>query len=975
MPSSPLTPRDHSFVASDSGSSLGKRSSSRSCAKSSRPTHRNTWVGPVENVSGHSREDTTDNTHLLDVVVALPSKTSIATMKTTGSSLTYRTTVTPSATVRTAPTVGNVPPESRMRRGPTGPAATCCTIPIAVCFAFMCIVIAAVFGLTTTLSITLFNKQISNGVKTTLSAGLEGTMTYLSGELSATVSMVGQYRDLIEEDPASYACDDGSFTFPGNTSNAGFLKIAGFFAVQRPDLRYIYQSRQSNRYWYPDGRRTTILCMIDPLGKRLRYFINSTSSSVTWNSTKDLVNPMSLVGPPFAYSNLSRTTIETDPFKSTGYWWAPAVISPDLRGVAVPTKFSLFASVKNPDVPDAKWGVGIDHSLVNFRTILLRGTPPVQLSDDSSTPTQYEGAHTTIYDEVTKILLSSTHADVGLTTDDGSAMWKAGKSPSAEVNEAYFRALAQCPRESCTRAVVEIGSENIHSFYNLIDNKTNLHLFVVSVVPKKHYFAESDRVFAITLSLACGCCLLVVAGCIVLLLLIYRPIAGLKSNMLLAAELHNDKVEHSPSYLREINNVSKVFDQMNQQLLIARSFVPEAVLLGKLDDGHEGDDDDEGSIMPAASEKRSQSGSAFDNTTANAAAGNTEKTTSTNSSGGMAKLFNVAEKRVGVLSLNLLNFHALCASRSQRIHDVTTTLLTMVLGCAHNERGVMDSFHGDHFVLTFNASRAVAGPLTAAARTANAFIRQVRADDGLAARGGMVAAGAAAGRSHVGTFGIDGYRRMSVIGDAYRNATALQHAAAQFLRMNGREAAGRGGLREGCLVDEAARKELGCAFHLQVVGMFQTAVHRISHTNPAKGNQLAYFARDATVDLCANGAEDEWLYELDMMEAADPFREPNEAVAALLKGNVGECREQLDKHKASLAKNRESSTYSLTSAREANNSVSTHSENTDADSPAWLLVSRYLNTYVDDLERMSGTTDAVLLYTQRVGLPWVAFQK
>ena len=408
MSTPPLTPRGHSFAASNSDSSLGKRSSSRSPAKTlldsnpsspSRLTHNNTWVGSVENVKG---KDMTNDTNLVDVSKTWLHNASIATLKTAGSSLTVRTVVTPSTTVRTVPIVGNGLAEGRKKQIVAVPP-TCCTIPIAVYFAIMCILIAAVFALTTALSITLFNKQISDGVKTTLSAGLEGTMTYLSGELSATVSMVGQYKDMIEEDPASYACDDGSFTFPGNTSNAGFMKVAGFFAAQRPDLRYIYQSRQSNRYWYPDGRRTTILCMIDPLGKRLRYFINSTSSSVTWNSTKDLVNPMNLVGPPFGYSNLSRTTIETDPFKSTGYWWAPAVISPDLRGVAVPTKFSLFASIKNPDVPDAKWGLGIDHSLVNFRTILLRGTPPVQLSDDTSTPTQYEGAHTTIYDPNTVV--------------------------------------------------------------------------------------------------------------------------------------------------------------------------------------------------------------------------------------------------------------------------------------------------------------------------------------------------------------------------------------------------------------------------------------------------------------------------------------------------------------------------------------------------------------------------------------------
>eukprot|EP00658_Telonema_sp_P-2_P006747 TRINITY_DN12546_c0_g1_i2.p1 TRINITY_DN12546_c0_g1~~TRINITY_DN12546_c0_g1_i2.p1 ORF type:complete len:257 (-),score=54.53 TRINITY_DN12546_c0_g1_i2:120-890(-) len=241
--------------------------------------------------------------------------------------------------------------------------------------------------------------------------------------------------------------------------------------------------------------------------------------------------------------------------------------------------------------------------------------------------------------------------------------------------------------------------------------------------------------------------------------------------MMLAAELHNDRVEHTPSYLREIEVLSAVFDGMNQQLLIARSFVPEAVLLGKTEDSQEAEDgedaDDEGSVFAGTgTDKSNNTGNAAE-TDPGSTVNGTNATNTTVSSGGMAKLFNIAEKRVAVLSLNLLSFHALCApdrqaSRAQRINEVSTTLLTLAVASAHEERGVMDSFHGDHFVITFNASRAVAGPLAAAVRTANAFIRRVRSDPQFG--GCAVAAGAASGRAQVGTFGIDGYRRMSVVG-------------------------------------------------------------------------------------------------------------------------------------------------------------------------------------------------------------------
>ena len=256
----------------------------------------------------------------------------------------------------------------------------------------------------------------------------------------------------------------------------------------------------------------------------------------------------------------------------------------------------------------------------------------------------------------------------------------------------------------------------------------------------------------------------------------------------------------------------------------------------------------------------------------------------------MAKLFNIAEKRVAVLSLNLLGFHALCApdrqaTRAQRINEISTALLTMAVACAHSERGVMDSFHGDHFVLTFNASRAVAGPLAAAVRTANTFIQVVRSDPQLS--GCVVAAGAASGRAQVGTFGIDGYRRMSVVGEAYRNATALQLAAVQFLRMNS-----HAGLDSGCLVDETALKELGsCPFHLQIVGCIQSSHTRTGQSE--KQCRTAYFALDAS---SLNSVQDEWLYELDAMEATDPYTEPNRAMIALMGGSVAECRSIVDAH-------------------------------------------------------------------------------
>ena len=70
----------------------------------------------------------------------------------------------------------------------------------------------------------------------------------------------------------------------------------------------------------------------------------------------------------------------------------------------------------------------------------------------------------------------------------------------------------------------------------------------------------------------------------------------------------------------------------------------------------------------------------------------------------MSKLFTMSEKRVAILSLNLVGFNRVALDRPglrpQRIGDVTSHLLGIVVAAAQSERAVMDSFHGDHFVLS-----------------------------------------------------------------------------------------------------------------------------------------------------------------------------------------------------------------------------------------------------------------------------------
>ena len=186
----------------------------------------------------------------------------------------------------------------------------------------------------------------------------------------------------------------------------------------------------------------------------------------------------------------------------------------------------------------------------------------------------------------------------------------------------------------------------------------------------------------------------------------------------------------------------------------------------------------------------------------------------------ISKLFTMAEKRVAILSLNLVGFNRVALDRAslrpQRINDVTCRLLSIVVASAQREKGVMDSFHGDHFMLSYNASRVVGNGLIAAVHTANSVCDEVRRDKHFSGCNG-VAAGAASGKAQVGTLGVDGHRRFSIVGPVYRSAISLQAVSAQFLQ---KTTSWIEGALSGCIVDEPAVKEIGeCGLYMQLVGV------------------------------------------------------------------------------------------------------------------------------------------------------------
>jgi hypothetical protein len=166
---------------------------------------------------------------------------------------------------------------------------------------------------------------------------------------------------------------------------------------------------------------------------------------------------------------------------------------------------------------------------------------------------------------------------------------------------------------------------------------------------------------------------------------------------------------------------------------------------------------------------------------------------------------------VSVVYVNVVGFHqAALREGAARLAQMSETLTSAVVSATAAERGVVDSFHGDQFVLTFNAAAACATHATRAPRCALRIAQrchQLTTNGGPAVLGSpidllpsrssflfeqlstsnqsgsagvngpsvfVITAGVATGPARCGTLGCNQSRRFSVVGAPAPQAAALE---------------------------------------------------------------------------------------------------------------------------------------------------------------------------------------------------------
>lgn len=309
------------------------------------------------------------------------------------------------------------------------------------------------------------------------------------------------------------------------------------------------------------------------------------------------------------------------------------------------------------------------------------------------------------------------------------------------------------------------------------DDGGQLQFLLVLAVDRQHYFYEWNRNLRVAVAVVACTSLLVVVMSAAMFFGISRPVATLIQNFQFASMLENEKVLAATSSIDEIEKLNAEFLVLNSRLLIARSFLPATILLNTgevlasrrgngTNDAEDGDDDiDEiaDCAAPAAGIARNNavnisvllpSGQPFDRPTgiipsafSAAVSGDLQNapaivpafSSSAENAPSMIGLQHhdelmqskrmtdvVHQRNVAVLYGNIVQFESTMTAAPDIGRNIHGAILRVILRCTHSLKGSVDSFHGDRFLITFNASSICPAPVLRAVETMLTTLRRLR---------------------------------------------------------------------------------------------------------------------------------------------------------------------------------------------------------------------------------------------------------
>lgn len=352
------------------------------------------------------------------------------------------------------------------------------------------------------------------------------------------------------------------------------------------------------------------------------------------------------------------------------------------------------------------------------------------------------------------------------------------------------------------------SSASVRVFLDMvvIDDSFGLNLRLILLIPDIDF--NSDFVAATNTAL-------IIAGCVLLFCvlagggtayMLLTPLTQLADSMevveslnlaQLNAEGHavetasgGDSNFAAPSLLSEVRKIQTKYRLLMGQLRRVCSFLPQTILAQLARDGPDPNEEDGGDVAnpnavsnPSGSdrrsdysmEKRQRGGDAADDAVHHrrtSAVSSSNRSTDSSmpfeAFSRVEQLLALSSKRITLLAVNIRNFHTTTHSLSiegisEALADFTLLVSTVAMEC----RGVVHLVHGDHAVLSFNASTRC---LTHCEKALNAALCLAQRTTGTH----VLTMGISTGLAICGQAGTDTFRHCTVIGPVFKNSFFLE---------------------------------------------------------------------------------------------------------------------------------------------------------------------------------------------------------
>ena len=360
---------------------------------------------------------------------------------------------------------------------------------------------------------------------------------------------------------------------------------------------------------------------------------------------------------------------------------------------------------------------------------------------------------------------------------------------------------------------------------------------------------------------------------------LFRPLNRIAERMYRTACLQDDDDDELPSVLHEVSVIQNAYSIMKGELDKLKSFVPMSVLAGGADD--EDNESEDCSLIPAdkptiTARSPRIDGSPRRNADASPVSSKNGSNKSSKSCFGKGAPpsalhlgLKLATKRVTVLAVNILMFHAATKALKENVGSMHATVTVALLEAVRVAKGIMEHFHGDRFTVTFNAASSVSAHAKAACRAVLAIVAIEKnfADKEMFSPPVRFTMGVMSGLATVGNMGGGDVRRHSIVGSVFRDATLLE----RLCKMYGEQA----------LVGNAVVTDSTDAYRFQFIDVIRVlSEDHISRTR----------LRIAAVrSVIAETDNDEWMYQLQAAEAANPYSGSNAAFQAFFEGKAEEA--------------------------------------------------------------------------------------